>query len=326
MRRQITSLLLIATLAMISWVSAQTGRTEIYDVKKARQELEVMRGILGTTTSFIARELRAKEEAPKATAGSTYRSRGDEYGLGERNIFAFYLYGQGATFVIPAGSIARHAHGGAYAVTGGGAGFDMADLEGEMADFKMQMEEGQYQAALAAYEVSKEIARSAQESARAAAEATRAAGVQVPPAPPAPPAAVQAPQPPVPPTPPPSTGKGKTISQEEMRKKVAEAQEKMKQRREEAEERRRKLLESIEQAKGPLIEALANHADSLTFLRPNEYVNIIITTGSGFEFFRDSEAGDDRQVLSIQKSWATDYKAGRLSLDAFKQKVLQYNN
>jgi hypothetical protein len=29
-------------------------------------------------------------------------------------------------------------------------------------------------------------------------------------------------------------------------------------------------------------------------------------------------------TISVQKSWITDYKAGRLTVDAFKQKVLQY--
>jgi hypothetical protein len=111
-----------------------------------------------------------------------------------------------------------------------------------------------------------------------------------------------------------------------MQKKVQEAQEKMKKRREDAEQRRKKLIEWIDQAKGPFIEALANHADSLTFLKPSEYVNLIITAGPALELFRDSDSADGRQVLSIQKSWATDYKAGRLTLDAFKQKVLQYTN
>jgi hypothetical protein len=33
-----------------------------------------------------------------------------------------------------------------------------------------------------------------------------------------------------------------------------------------------------------------------------------------------------REIISVQKSTITDYKAGRLTLDGFKAKVLVYSN
>ena len=117
------------------------------------------------------------------------------------------------------------------------------------------------------------------------------------------------------------------MDKEEMRKKLEEAQKKITATRKEMEERRKKLLESLTQASGYLVEALANHGDSLTHVRPNEYINIIITTDNDYMVFAQStEARSQREVLSVQKSNITDYKAGRITLDAFKQKVLQYIN
>ena len=112
-----------------------------------------------------------------------------------------------------------------------------------------------------------------------------------------------------------------------MRRRLADAQEKVKKRREEFEAQRQKLLQSLSEIKVYLIEALANHGDSLTFLKPNEYINIILTTDEGFPIFPDEgESRALREVVSVQKSVVSDYKGGRLNLDAFKQKVLQYSN
>jgi hypothetical protein len=112
-----------------------------------------------------------------------------------------------------------------------------------------------------------------------------------------------------------------------MRKRLADAQEKVKRRRADLETRRQKLLQSLSEIKVYLIEALANHGDSLTFLKPNEYINIILTTDEGFPVFSDGgESRALREVISVQKTAVSDYKAGRVTLDAFKQKVLQYSN
>ena len=111
-----------------------------------------------------------------------------------------------------------------------------------------------------------------------------------------------------------------------MRKKLAEVQERVKNRREAMEGRRQKLLQSLSEVKVFLIEALANHGDSLTTIKPNEYINIIFTTDEGPPMLHEEGSGRSvRQVVSIQKSWITDYKAGRLTMEAFRQKALQYS-
>ena len=134
-----------------------------------------------------------------------------------------------------------------------------------------------------------------------------------PPQPPQPAAAPQSPQ-----------------KEEEIRKRVEDLQRSVVKRREEAEINRKQLLERLAQVKIYLIEALANHGDSLTHVKPNEFINLVLTAeegGAKVFTLADSEGeSSHREIMSVQKSVITEYKAGRLTLDAFKQKVLQYSN
>ena len=104
----------------------------------------------------------------------------------------------------------------------------------------------------------------------------------------------------------------------------------MKVRREETEKQNQKLQELLTQLKGYLIEALANYGDSLTVVKPNEYINLVITTDTDSYVLLNGSAEiggsrSAREIISVQRSVITDYKAGRITLDGFKQKVLQYN-
>jgi hypothetical protein len=66
-----------------------------------------------------------------------------------------------------------------------------------------------------------------------------------------------------------------------------------------------------------LIEILANYGDSLTIVKPAEYISFVLRTDA---LFRTTSG---LEIISARKSWITDYKAGRLTLEAFKQKVIQ---
>ena len=75
------------------------------------------------------------------------------------------------------------------------------------------------------------------------------------------------------------------------------------------EDRRQKLPE----IKESLIEAVANYGDSLTTVKSDEYINLVFDTSGQYE------------VVSFQKSWIKDFKAGNLTLDQFKNKAIQYS-
>jgi hypothetical protein len=109
--------------------------------------------------------------------------------------------------------------------------------------------------------------------------------------------------------------------EEARKKKAEELQAQIQKRREENQAKMEKFLQNITEIKSHMIETIANYGDSFTTIKPDEYINIILTQGDGFTI----DVGPfPFQAISIKRSWITDYKAGKLTLDTFKQKVLSY--
>ncbi len=365
MRKQAFTILLILGLGSLTWGAAQGTKQDLFDLKKSRQELEVMKGILSTTIGFVANEIQGRDSTTFEKMGTFFR-----YGGFGSDITSYYLYGQGATFVVPISSFR-------FASTRGGrlmawsnepkiaTTFDdgmndaleqvqeqMEALNFEMAAKNEEMAAAARETAEAAQSLALEVASEFPNGIRAGVVGGVPGGVvggvgggviggvpggvgtgvgvgtgsakgrgtgtiqatPTPQAPPSPPTPAVAPRPAKP-----------QVDREEMRRRLEDAQVKVRKAREDVEARRKKLLESLTQVSGYLIEALANHGDSLTQVKPNEYINIIITTDEATPLLGDSgESQSRRQVISVQKSSITDYKAGRITIDGFKQKVLQY--
>ncbi len=304
MKKHIGAMAVIGTLALVTWAAAQSGSNAPFDVKKSQQELAVMNQILNTTLGFVSNELRSGRTVVSTPFGENY-SKGSFWST----ISSYYLHGQGAVFIIPTSGYRSY---GVLAAA--------KDMEARV--FALQSEK----AAAAAYSgaLSRSLGRGAGAGTGGGVGAGVGGGVaggveggvaggvaggvptQVQPATPKP---VQPP-----------------ADKESTSKRLTELQEKAKQHREQAEKEREKLGELMKQAKGYLIETRANYGDSLTTVKPNEYINLILTAdwdGSSYLIGSD-EPRVRRDVISVQKSVITDYKAGRINLDAFKQKVLQY--
>ncbi len=290
MKKQLLTLLTIGVLGLACWGTAQSGSGAPFDVRKSQQELEIMRGILSTTMGFVANELRSGQAATKSTLGESY----GRHVWWSSGISAYYLVGQGAVFVIPVSGM----HGRL-----------LGDLDAQVEAATLNAEAAAEAMAELASGMGQGLGTGLGKGAGttpAPVPAPAVAAPPPPPAPPAPPKVVQAP-----------------ANQEQMKKRLAEAQEKVKKRQEYTEQQRQKLVQTVAQAKVHLIEALANYGDSMTSVKPNEYINLILNTDDAYSVgFGDSESR--REIISVQKSTIIDYKAGRLSLDAFKQKVLQY--
>ncbi len=295
--------------------SFESAPSQPFDLKKCRQELEIMKGILKTTLGFASKELVSVKRETRPGKVDVFL-RGIEFS----NIGAFYLAGQGAVFTIPASGL-RDRFGkmpAAFAFADGNFKFDfdfsdqselLNTLRAQIDSLNEQLHNGFF--GLRGPDV--------------------VAALAVPPAPPAPSAAGPGPVPSPPQAPNPNNDKESkermAAKEKELRLKLSELQEKVKKRGEEEEARAEKFREGLEQLKVFLVEALANHGDSLTVVKPNEYLNLIITEDNG----RWLGLGDDgervqREILSVQKSVVTDYKAGKLTMDAFKQKVMDYMN
>jgi hypothetical protein len=305
MKRNHLTIVVVVCVMLWSLNSFQGGQVQPFDLKKCQQELEIMKGILRTTLGFASQELAAGLKSDKAETkpGPKRFTFGRS---GEFSVGAFYLAGQGAVFTIPTSSIrdmmrARQGNG-VFAFASGDLknmglnGEWMEQLGNQLNDLNVELKNNFGADAVAAL-----------------------AAVPEPPSPPVPPA----PRPPQPKDAP----EAAAAREQQLRQKLAELQDKVKQRGEEEEARQAKFRESLSQLKIFLMEAMANHGDSLTVVKPSEYVNLVITIDEGNRWFGD-DSGDraQREILSVQKSVITDYKAGKLSLDAFKQKVLNYVN
>ncbi len=310
MKKYLALTLIFLCLGTFSW--AQGTKTTLFDVVKSQQEMEIMKQILGTTLSFVAQNIQRQQATGKVVNtpfGPVVAGR-DTYRF--TNMNAFYLYGQGAVFVIPTSNLRFSGYG---SMNLGMAGTrDLMSAEREMEALSRQMDAQ---------------ARALERGMGAGVTGGIAGGVTAPPPPPPPPAPAQAVKPATAtPAPPPAVAKSGQMSPEELRKKVAEAQEKVKKVREDSEANRAKFLQSLGEIKSFLIEALANHGDSLTTVKPNEYITLVIMLDDfGDMNWSVGDATADRareEVVSVQKSWITDYKAGRLTLEAFKQKAIQY--
>ena len=282
MKKYFIVILIILGLGVLSWAQ---GTKDLFDAKKSEAELEIMKGILSTTISYIAQN-----------------QQKDAWRLNASNINAYYLVGQGAMFVIPTSTLRS---------------IQLTPfLNGQ--DIRLNLDLSKLKEQTQAIELfaQKQAAQLAQSGIGAGQGAGIGSGVGPGfAAPPAPPATPAPPAPPAPATPP-------QVNREELRKKVEEYQIEIKKNREEAAANQAKFLEGLKETRVFLIEALANYGDSLTTVKPGEYINLILYTDNLDRSFDRMKTRHD--VISAQKSWITDYKAGRISLENFKQKVLQY--
>ena len=148
MKKYFAGILIFTCLGSFSWSAAQGAKADLFDVLKSQQELEIMKGILSTTLSFVAQSLQKQSTAQAGTRGTTtpfgsvsvYSS-----GLRFSNMNAFYLYGQGAVFVIPSSTLRSSSFFSGRNLIGYDSG-EFAALEKEMQNLS-----GQYATATREY-------------------------------------------------------------------------------------------------------------------------------------------------------------------------------
>jgi hypothetical protein len=245
---------------------------------RAREEMEIMKGILRAKLSFAADGTERRRAVTR-----------------NADIDAFYLQGQGAVFLVP---VSRLNTVSDFALALPDIELDLSGQNEAIREFSEQIRE-----------YSEQVARQATEFALEASAGGRAAGNGS--------AAVALPE----------AREPRKVDREALRKRAeearartAEARERAAERRQRAEENHKKLLADLDGIRDGLVEALAGYGDSLTTVKPGEYVNIVLldVPADGAGARRGSE------VISAQKSWISDYKAGKLSLGEFKGKVLRY--
>jgi hypothetical protein len=288
MKRYMAGIIMLLLVGTFSWGQ---GLKEPFDVKKSTEELEIMKGILNTTLTFT--DQNSQRSASRWRVSS---------------LSAFYLAGQGAVFVIPTSGFRFPTGQDLYTSINFSPGPEFSE---EMA--RLGEEIGRYTRELQA-----EASRTAQQALELSDRARNQGAAPAPPAPPLPPAP---PSPPSPPSVAPKAAKeaAVNIDREKLKKAIEEARAQAQKAREVVSQNREKFLQNLAETKIRLVEALANYGDSMTTVKPEEFINLVLVT-NGFD---GQNARSD--VISARKSWITDYKAGRLNLEGFKQKVIQYN-
>lgn len=326
MKRTILLCAGVTALLLAGFPSAARSEQTLFDQKKMRQELEVMESVISTALRFALEELQPQEEALTSAAKSH---------LGVSAITSFYLYGQGAVFHISGTGIHHFpdfsgtiAHALAEAQSHAQAALaetarNLAEMQKELQEKQatMQKEIAERQAAA--------LTQQQQAQAEAVAEGVRqgvaagvregvfgvvggggaggvagggAGGVGVAPG-------------------------AAAARMEKVKARMEETEKKLKEQRERQQARRAQFWEQIDRIKDPLLEVLAKHGDSLSQLRPNEYITFMITDQWGDPFSLSSNRQfPQSRLFSVQKSAITDYKSGKLSLEDFKSRVLDYTN
>jgi hypothetical protein len=279
----------------------------LFDTTKVRQELEIMQGILNSTMRIAFRE---------AAAGTVKTETARVWASHEANLSGFYLYGQGAVFRV---SMPGHHWMVAPAVLGKTFAVPLPPKppkppKAPLAPPPPPSNPNAKQSGSAppapeidAVKISREAEKEAQmqlEEARKQLEMTKK-----------------------------DMELAKLLSQEEQLKlqetitaSLAGARDSLKEWQLQGEQSREELAKKIALVKPYLIEALAKHGDSITVVKPQEYITLMISRGGrGWVLVGgEEEEGADMEILSVQKSTILDYKAGRISLEEFKKKVFSY--
>ena len=294
---------LLGSLALLGFGNLQGSQAPPFDPTKCQRELEVMKGILRTTLDFAMKEYSGGE----TSVMKGYFKMGPGF-LNPGNITAFYLAGQGAVFTIPASTIRSSflRRGEHMKIAIGPEEFDLGEFNDAMADLRNEMKDLSEELSSLGKEMSADQVVS-----------------PLPPPPPEPPSPGQVP-PPAPYKIKEKNSKKLNGKEVDLQKKLSDLQDRAKKRQEEFEASKAKFRANLEQIKGVLVEALANHGDSLSTVKPHEFINLVIVDEGGGWLANDSEG--KREIISVQKSIIADYKAGRLTPEEFKQKVLNYIN
>ncbi len=275
------------------------GQPDI-NTAQAEKELAVMKSVMMTSLALTKKSLREEE------TGSNRRDRYSRYltSFDEDTIEGYYLYGQGVVFTIP------------YPCLSGWFDGDWEDsidirlgeiMEGTQDDSEFVEQE----VTLLLNEV--ELQRK---------ELGLSDPVFSPPSPPAAPEPPAAPQPEPKPETVSASLKAVAEAEKDLEKKIKKIKIKLREVKEQTEEQKAKTTREREAIKQELIGAVAEHGSSLTQVREDEFINLIL--GDQCETFIRSDTGNDQTILSVRKSDLSAYRSGQLTLEQIKSRFIEY--
>jgi hypothetical protein len=206
-------------------------------------------------------------------------------GMEATRVDAFYLHGQGAVFVIPVGNMGRGFHLDLPALAF--AAIPDPEELARITEDALRLAGANHEGAVADLEQDREKQEEQREKAERQRERLRE-------------------------------------QLEAQRQRLEERRIDAGKRREELNKRREELSKKLDQLATHLRDTLATYGDSLTIVRPDESVTVILTTESGFGHWGPSESADTR-VLSVKRALVTDLKAGKVTRDEFNRRLIEYS-
>jgi hypothetical protein len=293
--KTISQFLLVVMIAATGNLYAQKPD---FDANLSQKEIEVMKSIISTSLSLVRQDSRGNE------------SRGRRFGrfvafdgFSEGSVSGYYLYGQGVVFSIP------------FPCVSGKTTEEWEEAAARLADLSVDR-------AAEAETLYAEMAlmQSQLELERQNLEMWRLEEGQVLPAPPSPP------EPPSPPDEPAVTSSRTERDPEARKKEMAKRIAKMKERLDESRQKSEEFRQQAEQERAvlreELVRVIATHGDSMTHVKDNEYINLLLRNNC--EPFGWNRSDEKQTILSIKKSDVKAYRSGQITLDQFKAKILEY--
>ncbi len=285
---------ILTILVAMTWpvlvTTAQTRQLP-FDSAQTRRELEIMKGILETTLRFSVESVEAD-----------YRFPGSQ-----GNVDGFYLYGQGAVFIVP---IYRDPVRTA----------ELASLEGSVAQLKAQDQASE--AYLRAMEMRLDANRVLYEGMLQRDLAYVALPPVLAPRVPRPGSPPEAPEPPLPPPAP--LPEAELVTDEALRERVADLEARLQDKKKQAEERQAEETRRLEILGVELIGAVAKHGQSLSVVKADEYITLLLTPGhSGLVRWGDRGSRSRTRVLTIPRSAITAFQSSG-NLEQLQRSVIDY--
>lgn len=306
--------------------AAVWGVVAPFDSAKMAKEIEVMKSILSTRLSFAAD---AKEDRRGETDDEFLRLEMFEAG-GRPQVEGFYLFDQGVVFTVGLHGVTHRRSVDLASIEDRlerlqtSAVVDPHRLEMQLAMIENRLAESE---ALRAY--ADAIALTELEYDTGAHPSPEVAPGPEPTAPPEPPEPPEPPQAPEPQEPRYWRAQRSPEEREQHLQEVKQRAVEMEQRLKEFQQQQREAEQKVEQYRArvteELILALANHGDSLTELKADEYINLILIEGEGSWFqLSGGPVGKPSGIFSVKKSDIAQYRLGQITLDQFKTRVLTY--
>ena len=308
MKNRVMAFSLVLVIGVGGWLATTLAqRSAPFDIQQTNKELEILEGILSTTLKYAVDD----------SSRTRTRLRGVlQFGRSQQ-IESFYLYGQGAIFLIPN---SRSAHSSRPA--------DLAQVR-ELID---QVEEKGTTTDTYLRSLERRIKRADRGFILGGIEPVY---IPVPPQPPEPPIAPRAP----------GTGseelvyaelaqayalsaglRGKEVSGEDLDEWIQTNRGALQEALQESEQSQAEMEQREQKIQGAIISALAQHGDSLSAIKPEEYISLIFLSDSrGLDSFvsaRQNRSG--ARVVSVQMSQLSEFKRGALTLDQLRERLVQY--